>query len=472
MNNRKDKQLLLHALWGLAIAGWLTGCKGIPTDGEKQARHDIQSVNLRYQPPDQKPPLPTLSAESSLSNFLTFAMLKSPKVEVAYYDWAASVERITQARSRPDPQLTYQMDIANIVTSIMPGLMMNFPGPGKLRAGADVASAQSEAKYFAFQSAVLESAFEVKRAYYQLHFQTEKIQVNRETLRLLTDLEALALSQNEVGKVTLQDVLRAQIEQARLKNDIANLEDSRGPLLAQFKAALGLTATDQAPPIPQCLESTPQDPAADRLFETALAQNNRLKGMEAEVRAAEASIALARKARIPDSSLGLMADVKASPVFYRPLATVSLPLWRDKIAAQIAEAQANKRSAEARLSNEQIALAVDFVEKNYLYREASRNLELLQNELLPRARRSLEVARSGYLAGQIDFFNLTDSQRTLLSFELDKIEASMQRELTLDELSLILQGMSPSTLSTSAGIATNRGLNSGKSPQSGMNSMR
>jgi len=472
MNNRKSKHLLPHALWGLVTAGLLAGCNGIPTDGERRARHDIQSVNLTYQPTHQKPALPTLSAESSLSNFLTFAMLNSPKVEAAYYDWAASIERITQARSRPDPQLTYQMDIANIVTSIMPGLMMNFPGPGKLRAGAEVAFAQSEAKFFAFQSAVLESAFEVKRAYYQLHFQTEKIRVNRETLLLLIDLETLALSQNEVGKVTLQDVLRAQIEQERLKNDIANLEDSRGSLLAQFKAVLGLTAADPTPPIPRRFESTPQDPAGDRLFETALAQNNRLKGMEAEVRAAEASISLARKARIPDSSLGLMADVKMSPMFYRPLATVSLPLWRDKIAAQIAEAQANKLSVEARLSSEQIALTVDFVEKNFLYREASRNLELLQTELLPRARRSLEVARSGYLAGQIDFFNLTDSERTLLSFELDKVEASMQREITLDELSLILQGMSPSTAASSAGPTMNRGLSSRKSPQSGMNTMR
>ena len=43
-----------------------------------------------------------------------------------------------------------------------------------------------------------------------------------------------------MGKATLQDVLRAQIEQERLNNEIVNLEDSRGPLLAQFKAALGI----------------------------------------------------------------------------------------------------------------------------------------------------------------------------------------------------------------------------------------
>jgi len=427
----------------LALGLLLAGCKGTPTQGEKQARQQAQTVAADYRPRGQKPPLPVLTTNSNLGDLLRFAMLNQPKVAAAYDDWLAAIERITTARSLPDPQLTFQMDIQDIVTSIMPGLMMNFPGPGKLRAGAEVASAESQARYFTFQSAVLESAYEVKRAYYQLHFLEERVRVNHENLRLATDLEQLARAQNAVGKVTLQDVLRAQIEQDRLKTEIASLEDSRQSLLAQFKAALGLKTEDPTPPMPARFESTPLDLTAEKLFETALAQNTRLKAMEAEVRAAEASIILARRARLPDFNLGLMADAKMSPALYRPLGTVSLPIWRDKIAAQIAAAQANQRGAEARLSAEQIGLVADFAERSFLYREATRNLALLNNQLLPKAHQSLEVARSGYLAGQIDFFNLTDSERTLLGFELDRVEASTQREISLAELSLIIQGMPP-----------------------------
>jgi len=371
-------------------------------------------------------------------------MLNQPKVEAAYYDWLASVERITVARSLPDPQLTFQMDIQDIVTSVMPGLMMNFPGKGKLRAAGAVATAESQSKYFAFKAASIESAYEFKRAYYQLYFLEEKIRVNRETLGLLNDLEKLARAQNEVGKVTLQDVLRAQIQQDQLKTDIANLEDSRHSLLAQFKAALGLQPDEPTPPLPQRFESTSLDLTSEKLFATALAQNTRLKAMEADVRAAEASITLAYKARMPDTSLGVMADVKMNPTLYRPWGTVSLPIWRDKLAALVAEAQANKRAGEARLSAGQLALAVDFAARAAVYRETSRNLELLQTELLPKQRQSLEVARSGYLAGQIDFFNLTDAEQTLLRFSLDEVEARTQRELSLVELSLIIQGLSPS----------------------------
>jgi cobalt-zinc-cadmium efflux system outer membrane protein len=437
----------------LIVLVLLAGCKGTPTQGEKEARRQVQAVAGTYRPEGRKPELPVLTSQSSLSNFLTYALLNQPQVEAAYFDWLASVEGITVARSLPDPQLTFQMDIQEVVTSLMPGLMMSFPGFGKLRAAGAVAAAGSQVQFYAFRTASLQSAYAVQSAYYRLYFLDERIRVNRDTLSLLSDLAKLARAQNEVGKVTLQDVLRAQIEQDRVESEVANLEDSRAALVAQFKAALGLGADQPTPPVPQRFESTPLDLTSEKLLELALAQNTRLKGMEADVHVAEAAIAQAYKARMPDASVGLMADVKMNPVLYRPWGTVSIPLWRDKLEAEVAQAQANKRAGEARLSAEQIALVAAVAERAFLYREATRTLQLLQDQLLPKQRSSLEVARTGYLAGQIDFFNLTDAEQTLLRFGLDEVEARTQRELSRAELLLIVQGMPPLGMGTGA-IAT------------------
>ena len=421
----------------------LTGCRGMPTQSERAARQDLQTVGGTYRPENQRPSLPTLETNASLGSFLMFAILNQPQIEAAYFDWAASVERITRERSLPDPRLTFESDISDVVMSLMPGLMMDFPGPGKLKAAANAAAAESEMKYFAFESSVLQTAFALKKAYYQLHFLDAKLSVNQQTLSLLADLEKLARTQNEVGKVTLQDVLRAQIEQDRLTTEIENLKDSRSPLLAQFKAALGLTEEQTNPPVPQQFESTPLDLTSDQLWATALARNPRLKVMEADVRRAEASLRLAYKARVPDFSVGLEADAKASPVIYTPQLSVTLPVWRDKIEAEIAAAQAGRRAAEARLSAEQVALAVEFAEKSFMFREASRTLELLAERLLPKARQSLDVARAAYLSGRLDFLNLIDAERTLLGFQLTEVEARVQRELALAELSLLILGQPP-----------------------------
>ncbi len=421
----------------------LSGCVGMRTEGEKRARQDQEAVGRVYRPGSERPALPKLDTNAPLHDFLLFAMLNQPQVEAAYYDWAASVRRITVERSLPDPRLTFSSDISDMVMSLMPGLMMDFPGPGKLKAAAGVATAESEVRYFVFEWSVLQTAFALKKAYYELHFLGAKVGVNQETLRLTGEIEKLARAQNEVGKVTLQDVLRAQIEHERLTTEIENLEDSRNPLLAQFKAALGLKTEDAASPAPQKFETTPLNLTSDKLFATALARNPRLKAMEAEVRRADASIRLAYKARVPDFSLGIEADVKAYPVVVTPQIGVTLPIWRDKIAAQIASAQAGKRAAEARLSAEQIALAVEFAEKTFMFRESSRTLELLTQRLLPKARQSLEVAQSGYVSGRVDFLNLLDAERTLLAFQLSEVEARVQRELALAELSLLILGTPP-----------------------------
>jgi outer membrane protein, heavy metal efflux system len=428
---------------GFGLAWLLAGCEGLPTKSESAARNDLHAIGRAFQPNRAERNLPVLSTNSLLGDYLRFAMLNQPTVEAAYFDWAASVEDITVARSLPDPALTFQMDIKDMVTSVMPGLMQEFPGPGKLRVRGNVASAASQVRYFAFGNSVLQSAFAVKRAYYQLWFLDDKIRIDRQTLGLLAYLEKIARAQNEVGKATLQDVYRAQIEEDRVTTEIANLEDSRHPLIAQLKGALGLTHDQPDPPVPARFESTPLDLSGDDLLAIAFARNPRLKALEAGVRLAESQIALARKSQVPDFSLGLMADAWTSPTLFRPLGTMTLPIWRDKIASEIAAAEAGQHSAQARLTAEQINLTVDFALRTYDYREVTRNLALLENQLIPKARHSLDIARAGYLAGQISFFNLIDAERTWLNFQLQEVGERSRREIVLADLSLSIAGISP-----------------------------
>ena len=432
-------QLLLP---GLAVVLLAAGCRGLQTAGEKSARRELAAVTDQYRRGERPPSLPALTPEAGMSNFLAYALLNSPSVEAAYDDWAAAVERITVERSLPDPKLTFQAYIQDTLTSLMPGLMQDFPGLGKRAAAADAATAEGQARYFAFESAVLKTAFEVKSAYYNLYFLDERLRINRQTLALLADLETAARAQNEVGKATLQDVYRAQIERDQLRTVITNLADSRRPLCAQFKAALGLQRGQPDPPTPAKFESTPLDLNADDLLATAFARNPRLKAMEAEVRLTEASIAQAGKSRMPDFSAGLQAEVYQPP-FYWPEASMTLPVWRDKLAAQLAAAEAGKRAATARLTTEQIGLTVDFAVRTYDYREITRNLALLENQLIPKARQSLEIARAGYLSGRVDFFNLIDAERAWLNFQLEDIQERTRREVTLAELSLTIAGVPP-----------------------------
>lgn len=427
-----------------AACGFSAACVGIVTPGERDSREQVQKVLSKYRPADATPSLPALRSGGSPETFVRHAIYKHPQVEAAYYEWLASVEKITRERSLPDPRLTFETDITKVIMTLMPGLMMDFPGPGKLRAAANSATAESGMKYFQFETAVLQVAYGFKKAWYELRLVDERIRVNQEMVTLLEDLEKLAQARTEVGKGTLQDLLRTQMEKERLQTELSNLSDSRQWFVTQFKAALGLGSGDPAPPLPRALQSSPLSTSGDRILATALARNPRLKAMEADVRRAEAAITQAQRTRIPDFALGVMADVKASPVMVRPLGGMTLPLWRDKIAAEITGARNLEGASKARLSNERLTLTVEVAMKSYQYRESTRLLALLQNSLLPKAKQSLDVARSGYSTGGTDFINLIDAQRTLLEFRLAEVEARIKRELALADLSLQVMGVPPS----------------------------
>ncbi|MEW6077912.1 MAG: TolC family protein [Thermodesulfobacteriota bacterium] len=425
------------------FASLIMACAGRPVPVEKTIRSDFSAVASRYRPGDAKPDLPVLSTRSGIDDYLRFAILNNPAVEAAYYEWAASVEQISVARSLPDPRLTFQADIADMISSLMAGLMLDLPGPGKLRAAGEAAAAESRVRYAAFEAEVLRIAFAVKSAYYRLAFLEENIHVQRDTLKLLDDLEQLARQQNAAGRAMLQDVLRAQIEQEQLRTRIENLEDSRGMLLAEFKAALGLGPGDSIPPTPSVFTLSGETPDSEGILETALRQNPAIQQMAADIKRAQAMLDLARKAGVPDFSIGLEVDVKPDPVMWRPSAGISLPVWRDRIAAEIAAAQAGKRAAEARLDGEQVRIAAELAAMLYMHRESVRNADLLENRLIPKGRQSLEAARAGYASGRSAFFDVIESHRQLLMFDTALIEARTQRELSLANLSLLIAGTPP-----------------------------
>lgn len=421
------------------------GCVGRPIAGEREARSQMAAVarDLAIAPAPAPIQLAPLTASATHADVLKFAVLNSPKVHAAYYEWVRAVERITVERSLPDPKLSFEADISDMIESLMPGLMVDLPGPRKVALAGAMAEAEARVKFHQLGVEIQGVAFTVKKAYYQLYFLDTQVAVNRRSAELMTDFERIARSQNEVGKVTLQDVLKADIERDQMLTEVANLEDSRSALLAQYKAALGLTREAPDPILPSRFETTDLELDPDRIWAVALEQNPRLKVMAADVRAAEAALRVARRSGVPDFNVGLEADVKASPLMLRPSAGMSLPIWRDKIAAEIASAQALKQAGEARLHAEQIMLAAELAEKWFMLREATRNALLFERTLIPKAQQALEVARASYLSGRVDFFNVIDAARTLLTFELKRTEAKTQREIALAELSLLVAGSAP-----------------------------
>lgn len=448
ITSRRLKHLLTGCMLSVGAVLLFSGCTGTPTRHEQAARQDIQEVTARYRPQEAKPPLPTLTETSGLADLLQYALLNNPRAEAAFHDWAAAVEEITTARSLPDPMLTFSAEIsrgaAGLAASLMSDPMASWPGPGKLPLRAEAAYGEALKRRAVFENELLATALEVKRAYYQTWVLEEQVRWTREVLALLDEVEALARRRLAVGKTTEQDVLRAQMERDELATRLANLEDSRGTLAARMRSALGLGPQEKLPPFALRLEPKPADFSEQSLMETALARNPRLKEMRSEVLQAVALFQLARKTTVPDYSWGVGVGASTmSPVTVMPSFGLTLPIWRDKIAAEIARGRAGADAAKARLSAEELDLAVRFAETAYLWREADRADTLHGHLLLPKARAMLDAARAGYVGGASSFSDLLEAERAYLQHHLEQAEAAGRREMALAEMSLVILGRWP-----------------------------
>lgn len=438
-NTAKTLAWLSMLLLITAVLSLSSGCFGVRTKQEVEAGQNLKNVEDRLLPLQPK----LLPAQAALGAYLAAALQNSPAVRAAYYEWASAVHKISIERSFPDPRLTFSADIQEIISGLMPGLMMDFPGPGKLKGAATVARAESEASYFLFKQEVLRAAFEVKSACYNLRSLEQKIALSARLRDLMGEITELARSQAETGQVGLQDVLRSEIELELATTDLTVLHESADVLRARLKAALGLSRSDFE--VPPRIELPDEKAAGHYDLSQALLSNPRVAQLHAEVRVAEAELALARRGRLPDVSIGLEADPWVAPVFFTPELSITLPIWKDKIASQIARAQARKSASEQRLSSEQIILAVELAEKTFLVKEAELVEHLFTTKVIPRAEQLLELLRVSYSTGRASFLDLREGQRGLARFHIEKINASASKQIALAELSLIVAGITPMT---------------------------
>ncbi|HUT33478.1 MAG TPA: TolC family protein [Planctomycetota bacterium] len=464
---------------GLAAGPFLAGCALPRRPRERVARSDIEATAARYRPDEGKtplaeelratkaeletrtvarvrpprPPLPQLTSASGLADLIHYALLNNPSVEAAFYGWKAAVEMITTKRSLPDPMLQLNAEIMKGLQSFTPALMTQ---PGKMWSDAiklglrgDAAYEASVAKRSAFEGAMLATALGVKRTWYQLWTLQEQLRWTREALGVVDEIEKLARERLAVGKVTQQDVLRAQMERDRLRNQIANLEDSRKPIVARLRTALGMAPEEPLADLKPQLTPTPPDFTEQSLLDTAFVRNPRLKAARSEVLQAIALFHLAHRSTVPNYGFGLGAKIptgggmaKASTA-WMPSVSFSLPIWRDKIAAEIAAGRAQVGAARAKLSAEELDLAMRFAEVAFLWREADRNAALFGERLLPKAKAALNSARAGYITGVSTFLDLLEAEKTLLGIQVEHAVAQGQREVVLAEMSLVILGLWP-----------------------------
>ena len=251
----------------------------------------------------------------------------------------------------------------------------------------------------------------------------------RDTASILDEQRALAeqmvsaaTARYATSTATQAEVLRAQLE-------VARLDGERRAVAAELRAAEAMLNTSLAravdAPIPT-LEPPPDDdpPPVAQVAGAALARRPELRAGSAEIARSEADVSVMQSMYTP------MAMVRTGPSYtmsdgagWMVMVGISIPLWRGKLAAGVAEARAMVAMSHAdldamrRMVNGQAAVA-----RERLVAARERYVALRDN-IVPRAKQASAATLAAYAANQVALVSTLDVAQALWSAERDLVMA-------------------------------------------------
>ena len=423
-------------------------------------------------------------ADPAADRLVAEALQTTPELRAAVANVEAAQRRVVPARTPPDPSasFTYQnegrgISLGNAEGSFV-GLMLSqpLPWPGKLDLAGRLA--ESEAREIAtgpLPRAQRTIEARVRNAWYDLVLARGVDRVIDERRITATQIEASARDRYAAGLAVQQDVLRAQIELARIDELKANQRALIAARTAELNRLLG-RPQDAIVESPSEIPAPVAVPAANTVVTSVVTHSPEVASARQGVETGRFAVGLARKNFLPDfvvSGGSMYRGSFAMGPMWQVGVGVSIPAWIDRRQRnQLAEAEAllTGRNADAEIVAQQLELRT---RERLAQLGASDEVTVLyRDRILPLDELSLESAMSSYSAGKVPFITVLEALTALFTDRTayrSRLAESAKWRVAIDEASLDSTSMS-STASMSSNAPSTSGMAAQTAPSSSSNS--
>ena len=382
----------------------------------------------------------------SLEDYTSYAESHNAALKSSYQQWVAATEEAVQASSLPDPQLTYgyYMPPSDKSEKQIVSVTQLFPWFGKMNARADSAVKNAEAAKQKYQAARLLLLKEVKSDFYEYLYLARATVIAGTNLELLKRFEEITRSKYIAAETGHPDVIRAQVERARIETVLRGLEQMREPTVSRLKAALNLPA-EMNLPAPQQTDFEPTSLDYELLVNLLRQKNPELVGLGFEAMAAESKVKSAEKNFYPDIGIGLQFEQAKRPGgntqdSYRDtmlMLSLNLPLWQDSYRGEQRRAVAEATSIGQQRIEAENSILTKASQAYYEYNDSVKRIGLYRETLIPKAEEQLRSSQAAYREGNADFNTLLDAQQTLMDYRLAYQRVLADNRQKLAELEML-----------------------------------
>jgi outer membrane protein TolC len=268
----------------------------------------------------------------------------------------------------------------------------------------------------------LDVELDAAQAFWMLAEARAAADITKQQHALADQLVKAALARYTANTGTQSDVLRAQIEVARLdaeqKATAAEVRAAEAMLntsLAREAAAaipeLDVKVSDALPATPESIAITAQ-------------QRPELRAGRAEIEQAEADV------RVMKSMYAPMAMVQTGPAYtmeaghgWMAMVGISIPFWRGKLSAGVDEANAMVDMAKADLdAMKRMAEGQARVAREKVVAARERYVAL-RDDIVPRAEQAIAPTLAAYSSGQVPLVSVVEAAQALWTAQRDLVMA-------------------------------------------------
>ncbi len=384
-------------------------------------------------PPQVPEPIPLGGAAHppaiSLEELQAIALANNPTLVQAAAQVSAARGRWLQAGLYPNPSVGYLADeIGMAGTAGMQGLAIsqqivrgNKLGLDRAAASQEIARAQQQ-----FESQRLRVLNDVRSQFYSIVVAQRALQQNDELVRLAEQGLKIANDLLEGLQVSRIDLLQARVELSTTRVAAELARNRYAALWRRLAATLG-TPEMQPLQISSDIETSPPELTWNDSLARVLAASPELAAARAEVARATWAVRRARAEPIPNVSVmaGVQHDNEGGDDVASLQVMLPVPIL-DKNQGAIRAAVAELRAAQAEIARLELQLQSRLAAAFERYANAREQVERYSQDILPDARKSLELVTRGYREGEFAYLPLLESQRSVSRANLAYLSALEQ----------------------------------------------
>jgi cobalt-zinc-cadmium efflux system outer membrane protein len=353
----------------------------------------------------------------------------------------------------PNPQMGYlRTDADQSGQSQTAGVFLSqeFVTAGKLRLARQAERYDVRMRDWQLTAQQIRVLNDVRIRFYEVLGAQQAVQAATELVELAENGVKIAEQLLQAKQGSRPDVLQAKIQLSLVRVSLRDAQYRRRAAWQQLANVVGVPDLPPAPLIGR-LEGDIPDLDWQASLQQLLASSPLLKAQEAEIRAAQYELQLAKAQAIPNFNVQVVAQRDHIEKFSSVSTLVSLPVpLFNRNQGGIVTAQGVLLQQQKEYERIRLALSDQLAVSFRQYASLRNQAEQLEKDILPQAKENLELTTQAYRLGRFDFLRVLNARQTYFQANLAHIDALTELHKVVVEIRglQLTGGLNPTEVGT------------------------